>query len=159
MTTNHTGITVELPGRQPLRLSHLLLDFNGTLAVDGQLIQGVYERLRIISQILDTEVLTADTFGTANACLADLPIKITKVGTGPEKAARLRAIGAQHTVVIGNGRNDLEMARGSALSICIIGPEGTFAGLTEAADVIVGDIHTVFDLLNHPQRLCATLRD
>ena len=40
------GIAIELPDRSALALSHLLLDFTGTLARDGILIPGVAPRIR-----------------------------------------------------------------------------------------------------------------
>ena len=37
-------IEIAIPGGESLRLAHALLDFNGTLAQDGQLIEGVPEK-------------------------------------------------------------------------------------------------------------------
>ena len=40
-------LQIEIPGReQPLRLDVLVLDYNGTIACDGQLIDGIGARLR-----------------------------------------------------------------------------------------------------------------
>ena len=41
MHEKQTGIYVEVPGSEPLALTQLLLDFNGTLSVDGVLLPGV----------------------------------------------------------------------------------------------------------------------
>lgn len=57
-------ITIDIPGRKTFHLEHLVLDFNGTLAVDGNLIDGVKERLQELSGKLSIHVITADTFGT-----------------------------------------------------------------------------------------------
>ena len=40
-------LDLNIPGAQPLRLSHLILDYNGTLACDGSILPGVAERLKI----------------------------------------------------------------------------------------------------------------
>ena len=33
-------IIIEIPGREPLRIDHVVLDYNGTVAVDGLLLKG-----------------------------------------------------------------------------------------------------------------------
>jgi soluble P-type ATPase len=57
-------IKIEIPGYGNQELMNLMLDLNGTLAVDGELINGVKERLNNLSELLDIYVVTADTFGT-----------------------------------------------------------------------------------------------
>jgi soluble P-type ATPase len=42
-------IKIKIPGYKTLQLSHLVLDHNGTLAVDGILLSGVKERLKTLS--------------------------------------------------------------------------------------------------------------
>jgi len=51
------------------------------------------------------------------------------------------------------------MMEAAGLSIAVIGPEGAAARLLAAADVVVRDIRDALDLLSHPLRLKATLRD
>lgn len=58
------GITVEIPGYQKLQLQYLILDYNGTIALDGRLQEGVAERLKQISEKLEICIVTADTHGT-----------------------------------------------------------------------------------------------
>jgi len=55
-----------IPGYGELKLAHLVMDFNGTLAIDGKLISGVRDALDKLSRSLRLHVLTADTFGIAN---------------------------------------------------------------------------------------------
>ncbi|HDS06024.1 MAG TPA: ATPase P, partial [Bacteroides sp.] len=57
-------IEIEIPGYKTIHAEHLVLDFNGTLAVDGHLIDGVADQLFRLSADLEVHVLTADTFGT-----------------------------------------------------------------------------------------------
>ena len=33
-------IVIEMPGREPLKINHVVLDYNGTAAVDGMLLKG-----------------------------------------------------------------------------------------------------------------------
>ena len=69
-------IEIAIPGGDPLLLAHALLDFNGTLAQDGMLIEGVAERLRSLATRLQIHVVTADTAGTAASALAGLPLSL-----------------------------------------------------------------------------------
>jgi len=39
-------IEFSIPGREEMKLSYLLLDYNGTLALDGDLLPGVREFLK-----------------------------------------------------------------------------------------------------------------
>jgi soluble P-type ATPase len=63
-------IAVDIPGYKRLRVRHLVLDYNGTLALDGRLLPGVAEALRRLHRTLEIHVLTADTFGTAAVSFA-----------------------------------------------------------------------------------------
>ena len=65
-------IEINIPGFGDLRLSHLVLDFNGTLAVDGRLLPGVGDALTSLASQLAVHVITADTFGLAAAEFAGL---------------------------------------------------------------------------------------
>ena len=58
-------LTIDIPGFRTLTLEHLVLDFNGVLALDGKLLDGLHERLKELSQDLTVHVVTADTFGSA----------------------------------------------------------------------------------------------
>ena len=37
-------IVIEIPGREPLKINHVVLDYNGTAAVDGMLLKGVKDQ-------------------------------------------------------------------------------------------------------------------
>ena len=154
-----SGIVLERPGEKPLQLTELVLDFTGTLALDGQLLPGVAERLTKLAERMRIVVLTADTFGTARSVLKDLPVEVHVVETGSDKEIDIvRTIGASKLAVIGNGRNDLPVMNLADLRIAVIGPEGCSARLIGAADVVVRDVCDALDLLANPLRLKATLR-
>jgi len=42
-------LEIDIPGTGLLRLQHLVLDYNGTLATDGALLPGVDERARTLA--------------------------------------------------------------------------------------------------------------
>ncbi len=154
-------ISIDIPGFGNLALEHLVLDYNGTLAVDGLLIPGVAENLTRLAVHLQVHVLTADTFGAAAAELAGIPCQLTVLspkGQDEAKAAHVRALGPDKTVCIGNGRNDRRMLKQARLGIAIVGGEGSAAETLLAADVVTTDILCALDLFAHPLRLVATLR-
>jgi soluble P-type ATPase len=153
------GIEIELPGDSSIVLTHLVLDFTGTLSFDGKLLPGVGKALKELSKQLNITILTADTFGTAKKALENLPVEIRIVKNGQEKAKYVNSIGASKAIAIGNGRNDVEMTRLAALAICVLGPEGCASELVSASDILVTDICCALDLLKHPLRIKATLRE
>src|SRR5437879_2329703 len=69
-------IEIQIPGGNTLRLAHGVLDFNGTLACDGRLRDGVAERLRLLASTIDLHVVTGDTMGTAREALRELPLSV-----------------------------------------------------------------------------------
>ncbi|RPI58454.1 MAG: ATPase P, partial [Planctomycetaceae bacterium] len=149
-------LTIEIPGSDSLRLEKLVMDYNGTLAIDGKLLPGVGMRLRELAETLELHVVTADTFGRVREAVAELPCRLHVLEPGRQdqaKRAYLMQLGADRTAAIGNGRNDRQMVEGSALGIALIAGEGAFPATLMAADVICTDICNALDLLIHPLRL------
>ena len=154
-------LRIDIPGFRNLALEHLVLDYNGTLAVDGRLMFGVSERLAALSADLTLHVVTADTFGRAREGLDALPVRLTILEPGPQAEAKrdlVRRLGAESVVAIGNGRNDRLMLGAAALGMSVSGLEGTAAEAIAAAHLHATDIHDALDLLAKPLRLVATRR-
>ena len=154
-------IDVTIPGYGALRLDYLVLDHNGTLAVDGILAPGVREGLEKIAEKLEIFVVTADTFGRARAQLERVPCQLTILPPGDQdrgKLAFVDQLGRERTVCIGNGRNDALMLEAAALGIAVILSEGAAVATLNAADVVCVGIVPALELLMNPLRLTATLR-
>lgn len=154
-------IQIDVPGYRVFHLRHLVLDFNGTLALDGELLPGVRERLIRLSDALAVHVLTADTHGHAAARLEGVPCRLEVVPAENQNAAKrdyVTRLGPEGAVCIGNGRNDRRMLEEAALGIAVIQEEGAAVETVNAADVVVPDIHAALSLLENPLRLVATLR-
>lgn len=156
-------IEIDVPGtNEKLLLEHLVLDFNGTLAVDGRMKPGVADILKKLSGSLQVHVVTAGTFGGVEQELAGLPclLKILSgEGQTRQKAEYVATLGCERTACIGNGRNDLEMLRSARLGIAVIQEEGASSLSLAAADVVCTGIVQALELLLHPLRLTATLRE
>ena len=154
-------IEVIIPGRGVLRLEHLVTDVNGTLAVDGLLIEGLTKRIASLRDRLDVHMLTADTHGRQASIDETLSLQATRVQPGNEstqKADFVRELGVEKVVAIGQGANDTEMLKAAALGICVMSQEGVAVETLLAADIVVPDIFTALDLLDKPVRIVASLR-
>lgn len=154
-------IEIGIPGRGELALAHLVLDMNGTIALDGVVVPGVAEDLADLRDRLSVTLLTADTHGTACEVADALGVALHRLDPGAEaaqKAAFVERVGAAGAVAVGNGSNDAAMLEAAALGICVLGGEGAATSAWAAAEVVTGDIRTALGLLRHPRRLLATLR-
>lgn len=154
-------LQVEIPGHDSLLIQHLLLDFNGSIAFDGKLIDGVQEALTCLAKDVEIHVITADTFGDASEQLEALPVKLTIIaGSNQDEAKQgyLSTLGNEMTVAIGNGRNDCLMLQDAAVGIAVIQGEGGAVASLQSADIICTNIVNALGLLLHPKRLIATLR-
>ncbi len=154
-------LSVQIPGFGALTLEQLVLDYNGTLAVDGILLPGVKDVLNTLAAQLAIHVITADTFGKAADGLDGVKCRLTVLEAGCQDQAKVNFVnrlGADRTASIGNGRNDALMLAASALGIAVILAEGASMASLNAADLVCTDIVGALELLMHPLRLTATLR-
>ena len=69
-------IKVEIPGRETLMIDHVVLDYNGTVAVDGILLEELKPRLQALLKEVSVTVLTADTYGTVRAQCEPLGLRV-----------------------------------------------------------------------------------
>lgn len=153
-------LTIQIPGREILTLNHLILDYNGTIAEDGNIIESIRPRLAALAEDLSIYVITADTHGTAAKKCEGLPLQVLTFPTtevGAIKASEAQKLSGG-VITIGNGFNDIPMSDVSDLSICVIGKEGCCGALLLHTDVVVTSIEDALDLLLKPGRLRATLR-
>ena len=138
-----------------------MLDYNGTLACDGELLCGVKQALEALADHVRIHVVTADTFGRAEAELADVPgelVVLPTVDQAAGKRAYVERLGCDRTVCIGNGRNDRRMLQEAVLAIALVQREGAAPEALAAADVVCTDVLSALELLCNPLRLTATLR-
>jgi P-type E1-E2 ATPase len=145
-----------------LTIEHLVLDFNGTLAEDGKLYAGLREILNDLAKKVTIHILTGNTFGTAEEELKNIACKVVALPThelGKEKEKYLQRLNPDTVLSIGNGRNDCLMLKAAAIGVIVIQQEGASAEALMAADVICPDIFSALELLSHPLRLVATLRN
>ncbi len=154
-------IELDIPGGGHLELQHLVLDVNGTLALDGFLLAGVAERLHGLGGKLSIHLLTADTHGRQAEIDQQLHLQAMRLHPGDEarqKREYVQNLESAHVAAIGQGANDAGMLQVSALGICVLSKEGTAVETLLAADLVAPDILTALDLLDNPLRIIASLR-
>jgi soluble P-type ATPase len=154
-------IEINVPGRGQLKLKHLVTDVNGTLAVDGVLIEGLVKRIATLRDRLEVHLLTADTHGRQAIIDQQLNLTGTRLASGGEQEQKRQFVsnlGSSEVVAIGQGANDALMLKEAAVGICVLSIEGTAAETLTACDIVVPSIFTALDLLDKPLRLVASLR-
>ena len=154
-------MVILIPGHGERKINKVVFDFNGTLATDGIVSEPIKEALMRLSKKVEVVVLTADTNGSISHELRDTGITchiVSDIQGGQEKEAHVIGSDWAHTATVGNGANDLLMNRASALAIAVIGEEGCFGKVVAEADIVVTDIHHVFNMFQEPNRIVATLR-
>lgn len=154
-------IEINIPGRGTIQLEYLVSDVNGTLAVDGLLLEGLARKIAGLADRLQVHLLTADTHGGQAIIDQQLKLQAVRIKKGREagqKADYVKSLGANKVVSIGQGANDAAMLREAAIGIGILSVEGIARDTLLAADILVPDICAAFDLLEKPLRLVASLR-
>lgn len=154
-------LEINIPGDRKLQLKHMVLDYNGTIACDGDLIAGVKENLVSLAGKLQIHIITADTFGKAHRGLEGINCELSILAPDSQDIGKfeyVKRLGSDNTVCVGNGRNDQLMLKEAALGIAVILEEGAAVDTFTAADIVCTSIVSALELLKNPLRLIATLR-
>ena len=155
-------VSIDIPGKGKMNIENLVLDFNGTIAYDGNIKNGIREKIqRVHEKGINIYILTADTYHQAAEQCKDMPVtlEIFDVDNAAlSKREIVNNIDSKLTMTIGNGNNDVEMFEESILSVAVIGDEGCAVKAIFAADIITNNIDDAIDLLLNPHRIKATLR-
>jgi len=155
-------IEIAIPGSASLRIEHLVLDYNGTLARDGVPLPRAAALMERLGESVQVHIVTADTFGTAREKLAGIGSDLVVLHCKEQDRAKLEyaeQLGIDRTVCIGNGRNDLLMIKEALLGIAVVQEEGACSQTLFHADIVCKSIVDALELLIHPRRLAATLRN
>ena len=94
-------IEIDIPDFGQLRLAHLVLDYNGTLAFDGKLLSGVADLLERLAEHLRIHIITADTFGSVHQAFAGSDFTIHVLPPGNEEESKVEYVQAAGKHVIG----------------------------------------------------------
>lgn len=153
---------VNIPGKQEIEIKNIVFDYNGTIAIDGKLIDGVKENINELSNKFNFFVITADTFGSVEQELKSVNCKIIKIEKSLQDISKekfIKELGSNTALCVGNGRNDKLMLKEAILGIAILQDEGICTQTLLNSDILVKSILDVFEFLNDKNRLIATLRN
>ena len=154
-------LKLNIPGKGEFSFEYLVLDYNGTLALDGVPYDCVYNLLKELSKKLKIYVLTADTFGNVSKYADKLSAEVKILATNPISQAKddiVKELGVNKTIAIGNGKNDEKMLKSSALGIALIQIEGLAKDTLLTSDIIYTSICDALQALINSKRLVASLR-
>lgn len=153
---------VNIPGKQEIEIENIVFDYNGTIAIDGKLIDGVKENINELSNDFNFFVITADTYGSVEQELKSVNCRIIKIEKSLQDISKekfIKELGSNTTLCVGNGRNDKLMLKEAILGIAILQDEGICTQTLLNSDILVKSILDVFGFLNDKNRLIATLRN
>lgn len=154
-------VEIKITGWPVLQIHHLVFDVNGTLAFDGNLLEGLAQRIHNLQLFYQIHLITADSNNKQDQIDQILKLKAHRLISGNEaqqKQEYVHSLGVDTVIAVGQGANDALMLQDAALGICVLSKEGTCAEALMHADILVPDIHTAFDLIENPKRIIATLR-
>jgi len=154
-------LNIAITGFGDVTITDVIFDYNGTLAVTGNLIPGIEEEIQRLAKVVTVHVVTGDSYGTAQKLLTNLDCHIgiiTDENQGLAKVAYLQALNSATTLMVGNGRNDQYVLKAARVGITVIGKEGAAVEAILASDVVCNDIFDVFALLSNTRSLRSTLR-
>lgn len=154
-------IKLNIPGRGKIEIENVVFDYNGTLAIDGNIANATKKMLLELKEQVHIYVLTADTYGNVERQCEGLGIAVKTFPTdnaGRCKLDIIKSLGGNSTMAVGNGFNDILMFKESCISVAVIEEEGCSGKLLAEADIVVKTIKDVFGLLLNENRIKATLR-
>ncbi len=152
---------IDIPGYRVLEIENIVMDFNGTIAIDGIMRESVKSRIIRLAEQFKVHVITSDTQGTASRELEGLPVTLRIFNNSSAGECKLRTVnelGCGKCACVGNGNNDLAMFRAAALSIAVLETEGLYAPILSEADLLVKSSEDALDLLLDTKRLISGLR-
>ncbi len=152
---------ITIPNYRTLQLRHLVLDYNGTIAKDGVLLDEVKALLPALCERYRVHVITSDTFGSVAAQLEGFDVKVTVLTSKDhtyEKAQYIGNLDARYCAAIGNGSNDARMLKEARLAVAVVGHEGCSILAMHNADILCNSIEEALGLLLNEKRIIATLR-
>jgi soluble P-type ATPase len=161
------GIKIEIPNFAPnFFVRRIVTDYTGTLSFGGRLIPGVEDCLKRLKELVEIDVITADSFGTARAQLAVVPLEPRILEPGSRHDREKKTYAEKHepgqVAAFGNGNNDellLKVVRkAGGLAVAVDNGEGCSVLALKNANIFIVGILNGLNLLLEPTRCKATLR-
>jgi soluble P-type ATPase len=153
-------ITIQRPGQDNFEIDFILIDFEGTLALDRRVHPKAKDKINLLSKRTKIYILTKEEKECVEEALKKVKselIYLSEENSSRQKLDWLHQLGATRTVAIGNGIDDIPMIEEAGLGICVLSKEGTSSETMKKADVVFMNILDALDFLLKPIRQKATL--
>lgn len=148
-----------IPQVWEIDITTIVLDLNGTLAVQWVVVDGVEDRINKLKTLGFSIILfTGDQRGNASLLCKELGIECSYASSHEEKEKLFLELDVDHTAAIGNARIDNGTFRHAKLSIATLQAEGIHTGILPYIDIIVPSILDALDLFIDWDSLKATMR-
>jgi len=153
-------ISIQRPGQKSLEIEFILIDFEGTLAMDGRVHPKAKDKINLLSKKARVFILTKGEREKVEERLKNVKAEVLFLREGEasrNKLDLLRRLGPEKTVAIGNGIDDAAMIEEAGLGICVIGKEAAAGETLRRAHLVVTHLLDALDFLLKPLRQIATL--
>ncbi len=153
-------ITIDRPGKEPLELEYVLIDFEGTLASDRRVHPKAKDKINLLSKRASVLIFVKGEREVVEEALKKVKAEIIYLSEGQSSARkleRLRQSGEHRTVAIGNGADDASFLEKAGLGICVVGKEGASGEALRNSDLVFTSVLDALDFLLKPLRQKATL--
>jgi P-type E1-E2 ATPase len=154
-------IEITIPGKRTIKIKSVVFDVNGTIAIDGSVKEEIKEKVTDLAKRVQVYLVTADTYGVIEREMGGTGVEIRKISHKKEaeqKEEIVKELGEETTIAIGNGSNDYLMLERAVIGICVVDDEGASRSALNHSDIVIHGKETVFNLLENPKRIIATLR-
>ena len=149
---------VESPGCEPITVAEILIDATAVPCTSGRPNDAVVNHLARLAEHTRLTVLTARDHETAPVFPTHSRVETQCVRDVAEKQYHLETLGAHHTVVITRHAEDAALLDSAAIGIAIIETDGSDPRLRNAANVVVENLESALDLIEHPESLASHLK-
>jgi soluble P-type ATPase len=159
------GILIEIPGFGKMEFRAIVSDYTGTHSRGGKITREVERLLTYLSQFVDIHILTADTFGTAERELKEVPASIHRLPAEEQDVQKMKFVmdcEPRYVAAFGNGNNDRLLLKAvkeaGGLAIAVDNGEGCAIETLQNSSLFIVGAENALDLLMEAKRLAATLR-
>lgn len=158
------GVAIDIPGFGRRVIHTIISDYTGTLSQRGRLAPETKARLRRLLKLVDLEIVTTDSYGTARQQMRGIaePNLLRRKCHDIEKRDFTRRFALAHVAAFGNGNKDRLLLRavkeGGGLAIAVDNGEGCAVDALMHANIFVVGAVNALDLLLNPTACKATLR-
>jgi len=158
------GIVIEIPGFGTRAIRTMVSDYTGTLSRAGKLSPGVKQSLLKLLELIDVEIVTSDSYGSAEQEFEGIlkPHFMTQERHDVEKQDFVKRFPLQHVIAFGNGNNDRlllgTVKQAGGVAIAVDNGEGCAVDTLLAAHLFVTGAVNALNLLLETRASKATLR-